>query len=416
MRSRLGRIWQLRHWRLQTVLAALAMAFAVSLPMLLLSVGGGVSAHELADLRSSGFQISISAPGDHGIAQAHRLTTALEAMPTVAYASPVLSVPVDLFAGTSGPLPLLAEGVIPNAFLATLPPEEVGLFPRPLPLGDPTDLAHWANGTYAGPSAGKILLSSPIAYAHDLTVGSMVRVAATANATTGRTFEVSGVFGVPPALLGPTGAFAALLPLSDLQVIAGYATNSTGAPVDAADTVEVALSGAAATDPGTVAQVARSIQGMYPFYAVDTQSDTVAQAEHAASILTGFYLALSSVGLAVGLLFLALVLVRRVEGMRSEIAVRRAIGVPARQIALGLAGQALLLSAAGALGGILLGYLAIRALARWGSSTVQVAANLAIYDPLTIGLLALGVLGLGLLASTLATRAALRIPITETLR
>lgn len=416
MRRRFGRIWQLRHWRLQTILAALAMAFAVSLPVLLLSVGGGVSAHELANLRASGFQISLSAPGEHGIVDAHRVGQQIEAIPSVGHASPVLSVPVDLFTGGGGALPLLAEGVVPSAFLATLPPEEVGLFPKPLPLGDPTDLVHWANGTYTGPSAGKILVSSPIAYAHGLRVGTAVQIAATPDPSTARTFTVSGIFGVPPALLGPTGAFAAVLPLSDLQVVTGYATNVSGVPVDAADTVEVALAGAAATDPTTVAQVAREVQGAYPFYAVDTQGDMVAEAERAASILTGFYVALSSVGLAVGLLFLALVLVRRVEGMRSEIAVRRAIGVPGRQIAVELAAPALLFAAAGTVGGMALAYAATRALAAWGSPTVQMAANLAVYDPLTLLLVALGVLGLGLLASTLATRAALRIPITETLR
>lgn len=416
MRGLSGGRWRLRHWRLQTALAALALAFAVSLPVLLLSVGGGVSSHELANLRSTGFEVSLSAPGEHGITGAHALVEKLAGEPNIAVASPVLSVPVDLFAGTSGPVPLLVEGVVPSAFLATLPPEEAGLFPKPLPLGDPTDLVHFDHGTYAGPSAGRILISSPIAYAHGLTVGTPVRLAATPDGLGAENFTVAGIFGVPPTLLGPTAAFAALLPLSDLQVLTGYARGPSGNVIDAADTVEVALAGSAATDPGAVSRVAASLQEQYPFYAVATQSQTVQQAERAASILTGFYFALSSIGLAVGLLFLALVLVRRVEGMRSEIAVRRAIGVPAGQIARELAGSALLLAAAGVVGGMVLAYLAIAALARFGSPTVQAAVELSVYDPTTLLLLAAAVLGLGVLSSGLATRAALRIPITETLR
>jgi ABC-type antimicrobial peptide transport system permease subunit len=178
----------------------------------------------------------------------------------------------------------------------------------------------------------------------------------------------------------------------------------------------VALEGSAATDPGTVDRLAATIQAAYPYYVVDTLTDTVQQAEGATSILNGFYLALSSVSLVVGLLFLALVLVRRVETRRPTIAIRRAIGMPARMIAGELAGEALLLSGVGVVGGLAMGYAVVEALAYRASGTVQEAARLAVFAPETLATLSAAVLGLGLLASGAATRAALRMNITEVLR
>ena len=53
-------------------------------------------------------------------------------------------------------------------------------------------------------------------------------------------------------------------------------------------------------------------------------TDEAAQLRASAAVLTGFYLALSSVGLLVGLVFLALVLLRRVEAERRTIGIQRA--------------------------------------------------------------------------------------------
>lgn len=405
-----------RHARLATLLSVLALSVAVALPVVLLSVGGGVSDHELAALEDSGYEITLSAPGTHGIRGAHAVAATIDGLPEVGEASPVLSAPLEMFPPGRGAVPLLAEGVIPGAFLATLPPEERGLFPSPLPLGDPTDLAHYANGTYAGPADRALIVSSPVAEANRLGVGTVVLLSDSDTEVGATNYTVTGIFGVPPSLLGPTGAFAALLPLSDLQVLTGTARNATGTLLDDADTVEVALAGSAQTNPSDVARVAAQIAARYPYYAVGTLAQTVAQEQNAASILSGFYLALSSVGLLVGLIFLALVLVRRVETFRPTIAILRAIGVPPARIAAGFAVQGLSLAAAGAAGGIVLGYLLVRLLAQESTSAVRAAASLAVFDPVLLGALALGVLGLGALASTAATRAALRLDVSEALR
>jgi|HubBroStandDraft_1064217.scaffolds.fasta_scaffold09741_5 FtsX-like permease family/MacB-like periplasmic core domain len=414
--TRFGFGSSLRHLRLQQVLAVAAIGTAVALPVVLVSVGGGVSSHELANLQNAGYQIVVSAGGVHGITGAHRLAAQILTIGSVSAASPVLSVPVDSYFESGGPTPVLAEGVIPDQFAPTQGPAESGLFPSPLPLGDPSDLVHYDNGTYAGPATYDVMVSSPLAQAEDIDVGSHLLLSPAANRTIGVSYNVTGTFGVAPTALGPTGAFAIVLPLSDLQVMTGFGAGAGTTVPDAADTIQVALSGAAATDPATLDHVRNEIQALTPYYGVSSLDQEAQQLEAASGVLTGFYLALSSVALTVGLLFLALVLVRRVEADRRSIGIRRALGLPGRWIAGGIVVDGLVLATLGSLVGVLGGYLIVEALSTWGSAAVQEAAQLAVFSPETLGAIVLGVVALSLLASAVATRSALRLPITEALR
>jgi ABC-type antimicrobial peptide transport system permease subunit len=402
--------------RLQAILAIAAIGAAVALPVVLVSVGGGVSAHELAQLENAGYQIVVSASGTHGIEGAHRLAAQFGQVASVTAASPVLSIAVDAFSGTGGATPILAEGVIPGQFTPTLGPTESGLFPDPLPLGDPTDLVHYANGTYAGTPVYDVLISSPYAAASGVGVGGKLLLSPDTNRSQAIAYNVTGTFGVPPTLLGPTGAFAIVLPLSDLQVMTGFAGGINASVPDAADTVEIAVTGSVATDPTALASVRDAVQALVPYYGVSSLTQEAQQLESASAVLTGFYLALSSVGICVGLLFLALVLLRRVETERRAIGIRRALGLSRATIAGPILGDGLWLAALGSATGLAAGYLLVAALARWGSSAVQEAASLAVFSPVLLGALVVGVLALSLLASGVATRAALRIEISEALR
>ncbi|MCI4336672.1 MAG: hypothetical protein L3K17_05685 [Thermoplasmata archaeon] len=407
-----------KHRRLQTAFAVAALAAAVALPVTLLSVGGGVAAHEILALEQAGFQITVSAGGTHGIGDAHGLAARIGQIGEVAAASPVLAASVDLFAAGMGARPVLAEGVVPDEFAATEPPTETALFPNPLPLGDPTDLAHFSNGTYAGPISADLLLSSPLSEALRLPVGSHVTLSGTDVESSGGAYTVTGTFGLPPTLLGPTAADAIVLPLSDLQQLTGTARSngSAGNLLDSADTIQVGLVGEATLDPNAVQAVANQIQQLVPYYGVTSLTQEAGQLQGSEAILTGFYVALSSVSLAVGFLFLALVMVRRVESERTTIAIRRAIGVPASQIAAETVGQGALLAGTGAGLGVLAGYLVVASLQRWGTADVAAIAGLATWVPTTLGLLILGGIALSLPASGLATRAALKLSVAESLR
>ena len=411
-----GRGRSLRHLRLQVVLAIAAVGAAVALPVVLVSVGGGVSAHELANLENAGYQIVVSAGGLHGIEGAHALSEKIRSIGSVTVASPVLSVAIDAYSPSGSVSPVLAEGVIPGEFTPTLGPTESGLFPSPLPLGDPSDARHYANGSYAGPATYDVLISTPYEAASGARVGDQIVLSPTANRSLGTEYNVTGTFGVPPTILGPIGAFAVLVPLSDLQVLTGYGPLPQSSVFDAADTVQVAVTGSVATDPSALSAVQGQVQALVPFYSVSSLTQEAEQLQSASSVLTGFYLALSSVGLTVGLLFLALVLLRRVETDRRSIGVRRALGIPGASIVAGLLRDGLVLALLGAAAGLLGGYVIVEGLARWATSTVQEAAQLAIFDPVILGEIVAGVAGLSLLASAVAARAALHVEITEALR
>jgi ABC-type lipoprotein release transport system permease subunit len=414
---RLPRSWRFRHYRWQWGLAVAALATAVSLPVILLSVGDGVVAAEIGSLQNAGYQIVIATAGDHGISDAHALTSQIRHLPRVAAVSPILSSAVDLFSGGSLCSPALAEGVIPSQFQPTEGSTESGLFPSPLPLGDPTDLVHFANGSYTGPETYDVLVSSPLAQTCSISKGERVVLSSSSNTTNGVGFNVTGTFGVPPSTLGPAAAFAIVLPLSDLQQLLGFGRDAgTGALIDAVDTVQVALSGSASTNATQIGIVADQIRSIVPYYSVTTLTQQADQLRSGTAVLDGFYLALSSVSLTVGLIFLTLVMLRRVESQRRSIGIRRAIGVPGRQVAGEMTAHALTLAAAGSLLGVAGGYLVVRILAVIGSPTVQLAANLAVFDPVTLIEVVLAVLGLSLLAAAAATRAALRLPLAEALR
>ncbi len=414
--TQFGRGKSLRHSRLQFVLAVAAIAAAVALPVVLISVGGGVSAHELSNLQDAGYQIVVSAAGLHGIEHAHARAAAILGVASVVAASPVLSIAIDAYAPSGAISPVLAEGVIPGQFGPTLSPAEKGLFPLPLPLGDPTDQVHYANGSYAGPATYDVLVSSPYASTYHVSTGDRVLLSPTTNRSLGIEYNITGVFGVLPSFLGPTGAFLILLPLSDLQQMTGFGPSATASVPDAADTIQVAVVGSVAIDPSALSSVRSAVQALVPYYSVTSLSQEAQQLQTANSVLTGFYLALSSVGLTVGLLFLALILLRRVEADRRSIGVRRALGLPAWSIATGIVGDGLLIALAGSVTGIVAGYLVVQGLATWATSTVQEAAQLALFDPLILAEIAAGVAGLSLLASAVASRAALRLEIAEALR
>ncbi|HEV2450241.1 MAG TPA: ABC transporter permease [Thermoplasmata archaeon] len=406
----------LRHLQFQTALALTAVEVAVALPVVLLSVGGGVSQHEITALEQTGFQVVVGAPGLHGIVGTHALSAQIGGVAHVRASSPLLSVPVTAYVPGGGEAPVLAEGVLPGPFLATTSPQEVGLFPKPLPLGDPLDSVHFANGSYTGPATYSVIVSSPLATARSLSVGEPILLSAAGNRSQATQFNVTGSFGVPPSLLGPNGAFVVIVPLSDLQLLTGNAKGTNGQLLDASDTIEVALAGSAATSDAAVSSAASSIQALAPYYSVSTLSEQVAALDSAQSVLTGFYLGLSSFSLAIGIVFLGVLLVRRVEAMRSSIALRRAIGLPSRSLLAEFARVAVLLGAGGSALGILLGYVVVDFLGTFGSTSVASVARLAVFDPGELALLAAGVVGLSALLSLVATRAALRLSIAGALR
>ncbi len=405
-----------RHARLQRLLAVAAIGAAVALPVVLVSVGRGVVDHEIATLEDAGYQIVVSAPGVHGINGTHALVDRLLRISGVGYASPVLSETIDAFDARGNVSPVLAEGVLPGPFSATLGPTESGLFPHPLGLGDPNDSIHYAHGTYTGPATYDVLVSQPYANSYNVSVGSVVRLDRTDTIASAVAYNVTGIFGPPVSLLVPAAAFAVVLPLSDLQLLTGYAAGPGTIVGDASDSIEVAVTPSIAGNSGAIAGVVSAIQALVPAWSVSTLSQQVAQLGAADAVLTGFYLALSSVGVVVGLLFLALVLVRRVDADRRSIGIRRAIGVPGRAIAVRIVGEGATIAGLGAGAGVVGGYVLVTVLARFGDPLVREAASFAVFPPMLLGELVVGIVGASVAASAAAVRVAFRTPVAEALR
>jgi ABC-type lipoprotein release transport system permease subunit len=406
----------LRHQSAQTFLAVAALAAAVALPVVLLSVGGGVYTHELSSIEEAGFSISVDSAGTHGISDAHNLSRQIDGISGVAAASPILSVAVDLFPPSGGPVPVLAEGVIPGAFVATQSSAERSLLPSSLSLGDPDDTIHFDNGTYAGPSSAQLLLSTALLQTLNLSTGTTVDLSASSNSSAGAAFTVVGSFGLPPGLLGPSPLFVALLPLSQLQSLVGLAHAPSGTLLDSADSIQVALAPNLAASPAAVQRVASQIQALLPYYSVTSLTQQTTEIENAEAVITGFYVGLSSVGLIVGLLFLVIILLRRVEQERQSIGIRRAIGVPAWMVAKDIVVEALALTLGGVAVGIAGGVLTVEALARYSSGTVSEIAGLAVFSPVELLLVAGALVALALVASALPVRRALRLSLPEVLR
>jgi putative ABC transport system permease protein len=400
------------------ILAVVAMAAAITLPVVLLSVGGGVSSHEIARLQASGYQIVVSGPGTAGIDLAHQRVDQIAAIPSVGAVSPTLTRPLDLRGPGGRWVPLLAEGIIPSAYYATLGSTASQVFSAPPNLGDPTDMIHYQNGSYAGPVSPDVLVNTTLAQADHLTVGDSVTLAPAANGSGAVTYTVTGTFNVVASLFSTSGNYGIYLPLSNLQVLTGLARTGPGPGglLDAADSIHVGLTGTASTSPTQIARVVAALHALLPYYGVSTLSQEASQLEGAASILNGFYLVLSSVGLAIGFVFLTLVLVRRVEAERREIGIRRALGLPSRSIAATIVARAVLLGGAGALLGVASGIGTVTVLARVGSAPVQAASRLAVFSPVQLIALGVGALALAGVASAFAVRRALRLPLPEALR
>ncbi|MDJ0923718.1 MAG: ABC transporter permease [Acidimicrobiia bacterium] len=138
-------------------------------------------------------------------------------------------------------------------------------------------------------------------------------------------------------------------------------------------------------------------------------SDALEAKEAADDAFTALFLGLGAVALLVGGVGIANVMVISVLERRSEIGLRRALGATKRHVAVQFLGEALLLSAAGGVGGVLLGW-----------AVTGVYANIrgwtTLIPPLAIGGGIAAALVIGVIAGLYPAIRAARLSPTEALR
>lgn len=358
-----GRSFRKRPGR--TVMLTLAVAVAVALLVALQSLAAGFFAAQTEDVRDRPVDVilqpiatrgdpQLTGPRAAGILDAHRLAESLRARPGIESASPTLEAGIVAKDSPEGAATLvLAQGVIPADHVASLTEAQKAKFDGYFTRADD---ARWANGTYAGPASGEVVVNTALASKHNLTRNATLRLAASPTDPL-RDYTVVGIFETPytgTGLLG--GVHIALLPLSELQELAGAKER------DAATRIALRLAPEVRDDAARTRVLVDDLKAEHPGFQLLTREDEMANARERAAVSAGFYTAVAYVSLVVSALFVASVMIMEVQERKRDLGVLRAIGWTRLSIFRAVATDALLFVGIGTALGILLGYFVSEAL------------------------------------------------------
>lgn len=358
-----GRTFRKRPGR--SLMMVSAVSVAVALLVALQSLAAGFFAAQTADIRDRPVDAilqpiatrgdpELTGPRAAGVMDAHRLARALAQREGIESASPTLEAGIvakDREDGAS--VLVLAQGVVPADHVGSLTEAQKGKFDGWFTHADDV---RYANGSYGGPATGEVVVNRALAARYNLTKGDALLLAASPT-DPARAHRVVGVFDTPhtgTGLLG--GVHIALLPLSELQELAGVADR------DAATRIALRLDAATRDDPAATARLVADLEAAHPGFQVLTRDDELAEARERAAVSAGFYTAVAYVSLVVSALFVASVMIMDVQERKRDLGVLRAIGWSRLSVFRAVTTDALLLVGAGTLLGVLLGWGASEAL------------------------------------------------------
>ncbi len=420
----------------RTALAAIGIGLATALVIALLALSAGIegSASRLAvasgvDLLATSANTSLISGDFPPLTDAHATpSTFPRADANVATASPWLVSDLvfgnaSLYAATNASV---GGAAVPTGW-GLSGAEAVGWIPSDnAGLNTPTLLAgtgftapgdpHWANGTYAGPTTGEVVLDQDLAGV--LHVGPGAKIWASpraipaasglsgwyANATALTVAGISGPFWlIPSAQLG-------FLYLSELQAIDG----GLAVTDDYASLVLVHL-----TDPTDPGHDQTLLERAFPSLTVLTLGDILGAVDQVVNLYRTFGELIGAIGVAVAGLFTSTVLLMSVDDRAQEIALLRAIGYSRATIGRFVLEESLLLSglglAFGAPLGLGIGY-GLDVLLNRLVAGLPNGFSFVSFDP-TVAASAIGVIALiGLAAAAVPIARALAVPIAEELR
>ncbi|NIP33348.1 MAG: FtsX-like permease family protein, partial [Thermoplasmata archaeon] len=251
-----------------------------------------------------------------------------------------------------------AFGVVPDDFWELMGDEERKRF-DPDQWFEHGDDPHFGTGEYDGPFTGEIMLSKNLRK-ENIEVGHRLP----ALGTNARTFNLTvvGFFDHEFSGVGYIGDLSfAILHLAELQNMTGLAFEEDAQGrrvVDLADGVSVAMTDEAVRK-GMEEKVADRIRETWPEHEDDvyTKTDQLELIRQETVLAEIFYLAVGSVSMFIGMLFVATIMIVSVMERTREIGMLRAIGLSRRTIFLQVLTESMILVLVGALIGIMPGYL-----------------------------------------------------------
>jgi putative ABC transport system permease protein len=376
-----------RRSRTLLALAGIAVSAALLLDMTMLANGLTTSFTELT--RSQGYGLRLTPRGtlpfdsEAGIERAGEMRRAIQALPEVSSAAPVLGAQLYTVQSESLGEPIFTTGIDPAAQMIYLLVEG------------------------ADPEPGEIVVSRPLALAYALVPGDSLPLAAAVDVGLGRPLSVqlARVAGVGDFLYDAVGQRSIALPLGDLQRLAGRPD-------------EVSLF-AIASDPATdESALAARIEEMFPTVSVYTTAETTEAVGARLAYFRQLSTILGSIALAVAILLVGTIVTIGVRERFHEIATLRAIGVSARRLHMSIIAEGLLITSIGCLAGVPIGIWMASRLDRILLSFPGIPARVSffVFEPIPAFVALSIVLAAGALAGAIPGRVALRAPLGVALR
>lgn len=420
----------------RSFLTSLGIGLATALVVVLLAVSAGIqdSATQLAtasgvDLLATGPTTNFTSPTFTTIAGAHPLSTGIPQNDSnVQTASPWLieslvfgnaSMWAKANESSNGSAIPPSWSLVGSGMVGWIPSDNEGIEVPPIYSGSgftyPGD-PHYANGTYAGPTTGEIVLDQGLAQVLHVVPGQLVWVGLTSpsgpsgvgpwysGASVFRVVGVSGPFWLVPA------AFLAFTYLSELQTLFGWDTPST----DYASLVLIHLhSDASPSYDRDLIEIA------YPTLTVFTIESILGAVQGAVNLYRTFGDIIATIAIVVAALFTTTVLLMSVDDRSGEIAIRRAIGLPRWSVGGSVVEESFYLALLGLAIGAPLAYLTATGLNYVLTGLVPglpTGFSFISFDPTVIATGIGLVVALGLAASVAPAARAITLPIAQELR
>ena len=362
----------------RSVMTGAAVAISMALLVSMASVSNAIKDTALLSVVESREDLVIAPEQGALVEGAHAVVANVSRWSEVAFATAAAYHELTTATPGLGDKTVYATGIVPEDFWAMAGRTERDRY-RGGWFKEPRD-PFYGNGTYDGRFTGEVMVSKNLVDKYGISVGSAlpVRLATGADVLGDRlpvwelqrgdvrlpyvNFTVVGSFELD---LSGSGFYKELaivvMHLGEMQAMSGLAlemgTGGRAVVTDLANGVSVALT-PEAIRAGAVGAVGARLKEAYPEYAdyVHTRAQQLEKQRQETVVAEVFYLAVGSVSMLIGLLFVATIMIVSVMERTREIGMLRALGISRRSIFLQIFIESMVLVLVGALIGIAPGY------------------------------------------------------------